>query len=74
MDRAKAVLFTRIFPTTERICDHGCQDLVQVTNVVDGTSWCLCVLSFERFLGQGMAAIDEYSRLESWSGDGSSVS
>lgn len=69
MEPAKAVLLTRIFPTAEQICDHDCHDVVQVTNVVDGTTWYLCLLSFERFLGQGLTAIDEYSRRGVWQGD-----
>ncbi len=62
MDMEKAVLLTTIMPATDRICDHGCRDVVEVTNVCDGTTWRCCLLSFERFLERSLATIDDYSR------------
>jgi hypothetical protein len=62
VDMQKAVLLTEITEVTEPICDHGCTGLVRVTNVIDGTTWQVCVLSFERYIGQALAALDEHAR------------
>ncbi len=58
----RAILVTRVYDVDAKICDHGCSQMVIMTNILDGSTWKMCSLSYERSIAQGLTEIDESSR------------
>ncbi|GMA48854.1 hypothetical protein GCM10025857_02110 [Alicyclobacillus contaminans] len=58
MKEANAVIYTEILEERAPTCDHGCRTTVRLTNVVTGATWQMCHLSFERFIGNALQALE----------------
>ncbi|MCL6444159.1 MAG: hypothetical protein K6T83_12000 [Alicyclobacillus sp.] len=54
----RAIIVTQIKDVEDAGCDHGCRQVVLLTNVLDDSSWELCILSFENHISKALQIIE----------------
>lgn len=62
MAERRSVIVTKTFPVEDAACDHGCKQVIRMTNMIDDTSWEMCILSFENLAGRMLDLIDRQAR------------
>ncbi|MCL6455165.1 MAG: hypothetical protein K6T78_16310 [Alicyclobacillus sp.] len=62
MTGLRAVIVTTVVDVDHPPCDHGCHTVVRLTNILDDTTWEMCLLSFENMVGRALYLIDHHAR------------
>lgn len=62
MGKELAIVVTKVDEVEDSHCDHGCKQVVRLTNIIDDTTWEFCILSFENFAGRALQSIDYHAR------------
>lgn len=58
----RAVVVTDVVDVEDAHCSHNCTQIVRLTNVLNDTSWEMCIISFENLVGRALQQVECHAK------------